>query len=152
MSETAVTVEFRNLDGQPIERGLAWLLESVLADGRRAVVVATSPMRVEALDRGLWTFSNESFLPHGSAAEGRPERQPVWLTEQDENPNGAAVAILVDGAEIAAPAAFERCIHLFDARDPPAREASRLRWKQWTDTGAKPSYWACSPGGWTKQR
>ncbi len=70
------------------------LLEKTLASEKRAVVLAASVDRVEALAAQLWTYDPDSWLPHGTARDGSPEEQPIWLTERDENPNGAAFLFL----------------------------------------------------------
>ena len=86
-------IGFYHLQRTSLEKALPRLLEKVLASGRRAVVMAGSPERVEALNLALWVQDPNGFLPHGSAADGNAERQPVWLTAADENPNGATVLV-----------------------------------------------------------
>ena len=41
------------------------------------LVQAASEERVEALDAHLWTFRDDSFLPHGTAREADPAAQPA---------------------------------------------------------------------------
>jgi DNA polymerase IIIc chi subunit len=91
-------IGFYHLTRTPLERALPSLLEKVLAAGMRAVVMAGSQERVDALNQLLWTYEERSFLPHGSKRDGRPERQPIWLTTEDENPNGADCLVMTDGA------------------------------------------------------
>ena len=102
---------FYHLERQPIERVLPALLEKSLERGWRVVVQAASEERLEALDAHLWTFRDESFLPHGTWREGEPREQPILLTVNDDNPNGAAVRFLIDGAPVPADAdAYERIV------------------------------------------
>ena len=56
------------------------LVEKTLERGWRAVVQAGSEERVEALDTLLWTYREESFLPHGTKRDGNAASQPVFLT------------------------------------------------------------------------
>jgi len=79
-------------------RFLPNLIERTLQRGWRAAVQATSQERLAAIDDLLWTFAEESFLAHGSAAQGDPELQPVWLTLGPDNPNGSQVRFLLEGA------------------------------------------------------
>src|SRR5690554_2251731 len=76
-------IHFHDLAGRPLVPVLAGLLEPVVAAGERAVVVAGSEERLQAVDSGLWTYRPDSFLPHGTAADGHPEWQPVWLTVRE---------------------------------------------------------------------
>ena len=144
-----VEVGFYQLQRSALEPALGRLLEKVLASGKRAVVRASSPERVEALNRALWTFGRDSFLPHGSRADGFAEDQPVFLTDAADYPNGATVLVLVDGAEAEPASPFERCLYLFDGNDPQAVEQARARWRQWRERGARVTYWQQTErGGW----
>ncbi len=118
----------------------------------RALVMAGSPERVKALDGALWVFDQGSFLPHGTAREGRPEAQPVYLTAAEENPNGATLLVLTDGVAPGFMGSFERCLDLFDGNDATAVEAARARWKRLKDAGHDLTYWQQSDqGGWEKK-
>ena len=79
-----------------------------------------SDQRAEALSGILWTYEQNSFLPHGTAADGSPDKQPVWITPDDENPNGADILVLTDGAAAGDIGAWRRCLEMFDGRDETA--------------------------------
>src|SRR5713101_1018580 len=115
-------IGFYHLLSTPLERALPRLLERARAQGHRIVVRAASAERVEHLNALLWTYDDASFLPHGSARDGSPESQPIWLADRAENPNDAAMLVLVDGVEAAELAGFQRCADLFDGNDPAAVE------------------------------
>lgn len=145
-------IRFYHLLRKTLEDALPQMLEMSLERGWRAVVMAGSPERVEALNQHLWTFRKDSFLPHGTASEGEAERQPVWLTDRDENPNGASVLFLTDGAESAALAGYARVCELFDGNDGDAVAAARARWKRYKDAGHELSYWQqTARGGWERK-
>src|SRR5215471_16019552 len=91
-------VVFYQLKGQMPEQVLPTLLQKSLDRGWRVVVQASSEERVEALDAHLWTWRDDSFLPHGTWRETEAAQQPILLTAADHNPNGATVRFLVDGA------------------------------------------------------
>ena len=97
----ATEVNFYHLTKSSLEDALPRLLVKTLQAGERAVVMLGSPERVDALNTHLWTFDPNGFLPHGSARDGEAERQPVWLTHLDENPNGAAFLFVADRARSA---------------------------------------------------
>ena len=141
---------FYHLTRTALEPALGRLLERVLASGQRAVVVASSPERVEALNRALWTFGRESFLPHGSREDGFAEDQPVFLTDQADYPNGATVLVLVDGAEVEPPPRFTRCLYMFDGNDQAAVAQARDFWRRLRERGAALTYWQQTERGWQK--
>src|SRR5262249_41793492 len=66
---TMTEIVFYQLQRQPLERVLPTLIEKSLERGWRVVVQAASEERVEALDAHLWTFRDDSFLPHGTWRE-----------------------------------------------------------------------------------
>ncbi len=133
---------FYHLHRQPLERVLPALIEKSLARGWRVVVQAASEERVEALDAHLWTFRDDSFLPHGTWREAEAREQPILLTVRDDNPNGASVRFLIDGAPVPSDAAaYQRVVLLFDGEDPEAVEAARARWSEAKTNGFEVTYW-----------
>ncbi len=140
-------VSFYHLQREPLEGALPKLLEKALERGMRAVVLAGSVERVEALNARLWTGRNDGFLPHGSARDGFAEDQPIFLTSTEENPNGAALLVLVDGVRASYIGEFERCLDLFDGKDEAAVAAARERWQAAKAAGHDVTYWQQSPSG-----
>jgi DNA polymerase-3 subunit chi len=145
-------VNFYHLTRSTLEQALPRLLEKALQSGGRAVVMAGSPERVEALNAHLWTYDPDAFLPHGSAKDGNAAEQPVWLTAEDENPNNATLLFLADGATSQRLAEFARCFELFDGRDETAVDTARERWKRLKAEGHTIAYWQQNDkGGWEKR-
>ena len=140
-------VLFYHLEHQPLERVLPNLIERALERGWRAVVQAGSQERVEALDTLLWTYREESFLPHGTKRDGNPAEQPVYLTDGEDNPNGSTVRFLVDGAAAGALEGYTRLVYLFDGRDAAAVGKARELWKRAKDAGCATTYWQQSSEG-----
>ncbi len=134
-------VDFYHLSSSPVERTLPQLLERILKTGERAVVMAASQDRLEALSNTLWTYSPNSWLPHGSVKDGFAAQQPVWLTDNDENPNGAKFLVLMDGMSSSRMGEYDRCLDIFDGNVEPMREAARDRWKAAKAAGHELRYW-----------
>lgn len=144
---------FYQLNGQTLERILPPLIARSLERGWRVVVQASSDERVEALDAHLWTWRDDAFLPHGTWREAEAAEQPVLLTVNADNPNGATVRFLVDGAAVPADAAaYERLVLLFDGDDPEALETARARWASAKSEGFEVTYWRADANGrWQRQ-
>src|SRR5215216_3085872 len=135
-------VHFYHLQQKPLEAVLPTLIEKSLARGWRAVVQATSAERLAALDDHLWTFADESFLPHATDKEPDAAEQPVVLTLAEANPNGAAIRFLVEGAPVPADfSAYERVVVVFDGNDEDALAAARAHWKAVKAAGHEVTYW-----------
>lgn len=153
MSEESTTeLYFYHLDQRRLDDVLPNLLERSIARGWRAAVQAASEERVEALDTLLWTYREDSFLPHGTARDGPPAAQPVYLTMADDNPNGAQVRFLVDGAEIADAQNYERVVVIFDGRDDAALVRAREQWQAAKTQGLAISYWQQDDSGRWQQK
>ena len=148
---------FYHLQRQPLESVLPNLIEKSLEKGWRVAVQARSEERLDALDSWLWTYSDESFLAHGRARDGDPGLQPVYLTTGLENPNGAALRIFVEGAEMApvlaqSGAAYARAVALFDGNNEDELLLARAQWKELKERGFAVTYWQQGANGrWEKK-
>lgn len=140
-------VLFYHLERQPLEQVLPTLLEKSLERGWKAVVQAGHEERLDALDLVLWTYREDSFLPHGTKRDGAPERQPVFLTTGPDNPNAATVRFLVDGADAETFDGHARYVYLFDGNDAEAIARARAAWKRAKAAGCEVTYWQQSETG-----
>ena len=141
MSDGVTEVYFYHLERRTLEEVLPTLLERSLERGWRAAVQAASEERVEALDTLLWTYREESFLAHGTARDGHVEAHPIYLTSGGDNPNGAQVRFLVDGAELDDASPYARVVYVFDGRDEGAVAQARAEWQKAKTQGFSVSYW-----------
>ena len=152
MTDGPCEVWFYHLERTALDQALPELLEKTLARGWKALVRATSADRVEHLDGWLWSYRDDSFLPHGVEGEPLAERQPILITTGMDNANAANALFLVDDAEPGETAPFERCVLLFDGRDEAAVRAARGRWPAFKAAGCTVSYWRQGEtGGWRKE-
>jgi len=144
-------IGFYHLTASPLEKALPRLLEKILKAQKRAVIICESQERLDYLNTTLWTLGKASFLPHGSAKEGFGEDQPIWLTTQDENPNGAQFLVLIEGSNVPSLSNYERCLDLFDGNDEEAVANARKRWKTYKEQDHAVTYWKqMEKGTWEK--
>ena len=126
------------------------LLGRTLDKGERALVRLGSEEQLAHIDAALWDSTEPPWLPHGSARTGHATLQPIWLTCQDENPNGARYLFLLDGCA-PPPGDWARLFDLFDGRDDAAVIAARSRWTAAKAAGHELTYWQQGERGWTKR-
>lgn len=144
-------VLFYHLETQPLERVIPVLLEKTLERGWKAVVEVGGPDRAEMLDRLLWTYRDESFLPHGLAGAGDEADQPVLITTGPENPNGAEVRFFADRAVPQSAEGYRRIVFLFSGHDPDAVTEARAAWRTLRE-GNELTYWQQDADGrWAKR-
>lgn len=151
MSEAACEVWFYHLERSGLDQVLPELLERTLARGWKAIVRAREAERIEHLDGWLWSYRDDSFLPHAPDGEPQAQRQPVLLTTGMVNANGADVLFLVDGAEPGELAGYARCMVVFDGRDEAQLAVARSQWKAVKANGHAAVYWKQQERGWEKQ-
>lgn len=143
---------FYHLEFQPLERVIPVLLERSLERGWRVVVETGSRERAEVLDAVLWTYRDESFLPHGMASGDQFDaHHPVVIVADATNPNGANVRFFVDRAVPQSAAGYERIVYMFSGHDPDAVTEARAAWRALRE-GNEVTYWQQEQNGrWVKK-
>ena len=144
-------VHFYHLTRTGLDQALPRLLGRTLLAGQRAVVLCSSAQRVAELDDLLWACRDPDWLPHGTAADGEAELQPIWLTTEDSAPNGAGFLFQLDGLASARPEDYARVLDLFDGNDEQAVGAARERWTACNKAGHSLVYWQQGPQGWERK-
>ena len=144
---------FYHLQNQPLEAVLPNLVEKSRERSWQAAIQAASEERLQALDDHLWTFRDDSFLPHGTDREPDAASQPVVLTLRETNPNAAAIRFLVEGADLPPDAGdYQRICVLFDGTDQDALLRAREQWKAAKAAGHAVAYWQQDDDGrWLKK-
>jgi DNA polymerase-3 subunit chi len=146
-------VLFYHLQNMSLESVLPPLLEKSLERGWRVVVQSTSQERTEALDSHLWTYRDDSFLPHATWRSGDAEDQPIVLVVEEANPNRANVRFLVDNAGLPADAdAYDRMVLVFNGDDTDALAAARRAWTDCKARGFEVTYWQADERGRWQRR
>ncbi len=144
---------FFHLQSRPLEQVLPTILDRALSRGQKVVVEVSSQERLGAVDDHLWSYADDSFLPHVTAMEADAAANPVVLTTQAHNPNAAQVRICAEGVRIPdALDGYERIVLIFDGDDPDALNAAREDWKKARFSGHAASYWQQDETGrWEKK-
>ena len=138
-------VDFYHLTAMPLERALPQIAQRVVAGGGRLLIVSDDERQRESLDRLLWTYAPDSFLPHALLGAGNDNAQPVLIAPDVNAANRARHVALVDGRWRDDALDFDRAFHFFDDEHiRPAREA----WKALaTSDGIERRYWKQNEAG-----
>ena len=142
-------VDFYHLTASPLERVLPAIAEKVLGAGNRLLIVADEPL-LATLDRLLWTYAADSFLPHGLAAGAGAgaEAQPILLSTDAAATNGATNVALADGRWRPEALQFERAFYFFDSAHI---DEARGAWRSLKGAeGVEPRYWKQVDGRWVQ--
>ena len=138
-------VDFYHLTVQPLDRVLPMLAEKVLASGARLLVVAEDGPARTHLDKLLWSYAADSFLPHAQIGGEGDAEQPILIAADVNAANGARNILLADGIWRDDALDFDRAFHLFDEESlRPARAA----WKALAGReGVERRYWRQNEAG-----
>ncbi len=139
---------FYHIEHTTLDAAIAPLVEKCL-DRKWRVVIVGHEETLDRLDRALWTFREDSFIPHGRGRSD-PAKQPVLLSTEAQPANAAKVALLLDGSD-ADSALFERCMVIFDGGDEAARAKARQQYKAANDAGQLARYFQQERGGGWKE-
>ena len=138
-------VDFYHLTSQPLDRVLPRIAERVVEGGGRLIVVAESEEQRSAIDRLLWTYAPESFLPHAIAGGDADAQQPILIAADPAPANAARNIALADGVWRDEALTFDRAFHFFDGE---RIAEARIAWKALADRdGIDRRYWKQNDAG-----
>ena len=139
---------FYHLTRRRLEDALPVLVERSLAQGWRVEVRGTRPDTLAQLDDHLWTYSEDSFVPHVRASSDGAASSPVVLSDQPLS--GYDCILCINGAELSATevTTSKRACVIFDGHDDAALTHARGQWKSLTGAGCSAQYWSEESGKW----
>jgi len=142
---------FYHLESSSVEGILPGLLEKTRQKGWRALVKLPEA-QLKEIDEYLWTYKDDSFLPHGRDDEPMSEQQPITLSADIMDADGHQAVFLLGGTEIEDMSGVQRCMVMINGRSETDVTRERQRWKALKDTGANLSYYQQNDrGGWDKK-
>lgn len=133
-------VEFVKLKKPEKALHLCELAEEFFTSGERVLIMVQDDNQAVTLDRFMWTWKKGSFLPHAfdnGAVDCLDE--PVVITVEERNPNGARVLIMGNPASFQFAQQFERIIDFAEIHDDDLAEAARRRFALFREAGFAPS-------------
>lgn len=146
-------IHFYHLTKSSLRDALPALLHKVLANDSKALVLAPDAAKFKEVDEFLWTLGTERFVPHGTPNEEFQDEQPVFLSQEEENPNSADILVTINREQPGFYKDFSRVMDIFDGNDDTAVEKARERWKAYSnDNDATLIYWQQDEKGkWQKK-
>ena len=132
---------FYHLERASVDQALPELLMKLMAQGGRAVICSSEDSRLNHLDSHLWTFRDDSFLPHGLIEAGQSEDQPILLSPSPQNLNQANMLFCLDGVDPGDVDVWDRVIVMFEASDETSVARARALWAAQKKSEIDISYW-----------
>jgi len=142
---------FYHLEASSLKGVLPGLLEKTLQKGWRALVKLPTAELAD-MDAYLWTFQEDSFLPHGRDDEPQSAQQPILLSADCDSATGFDAVFLIGGAQMPDMAQASRAMVMINGRNTEDVTRERGRWKQLKATGASLAYYQQNErGAWEKK-
>lgn len=132
---------FYHLTESTLDEALPGLVERSVGRGWRVTIQAVSEARRDEIDNLLWTWSDVSFLAHGTDQEPQAADQPILLTITEANDNASSVRFLVDGAKLQSVGDYERLVVMFDGHNQDQLDIARDQWKTFKTESHDLTYW-----------
>lgn len=141
--------DFYHLQKNTLDEALPKLVSKAYETGQSIKIKVGNELRVDFLNTLLWTFDEESFIPHGTKKDGFAEMEPIFLSSDDETPNNAKILFLVDGADIdiKTTSNFDRILYVFDGNNEDEVKKARKTWKAFKEAASECRYWQQNESG-----
>ncbi|GHU21595.1 hypothetical protein FACS189472_14320 [Alphaproteobacteria bacterium] len=140
-------------DTEKFQSVIIGLLEKVYSSEKKCIFFSPMEDRLKVIDKALWTFSTNAFIPHGDKKLGFCDKQPIYFTSVCENPNAATVLMMVDSFDYSSwNDNFEKIILVMNSSDKNNSQLDVINELQ-SDLQKKLKnvrYWEQASSGWTK--
>ena len=103
-------------------KSMAPLLLKILEEGKKVIIFCQDEAKMQEVDKGLWQFSKTKFVPHVTNLEKDIEelsswqRQPVIISNEEENKNDADHLVLIDRPSPDFIKKFSRIFYFYDSQ------------------------------------
>jgi DNA polymerase-3 subunit chi len=130
-------VDFYILDedtGENRQHYACRLTDKAYRQGRKVYIHTNSPGETQILDRLLWTFRDQSFVPHGISGSADLETTPVIIGDQEPPQQADDVLINLSPLVPSFFSRFQRVAEIVDQQEEVKR-SSREHYQFYRDRG-----------------
>ncbi|MGD9638029.1 MAG: DNA polymerase III subunit chi [Alphaproteobacteria bacterium] len=140
-------IDFYHLTAKDISDALPELASKVIESNENMVILTSSKEQTNFFDSLLWTFNPDAWLPHGCYKTGDAQRQPIWITDEYENPNASSIIMILDGMSLPNFSDFKRGLYLFNGKDENSLNKARTAWSDAKKNDCDLHYWQQEANG-----
>ncbi|HBE92840.1 MAG TPA: DNA polymerase III subunit chi [Gammaproteobacteria bacterium] len=130
-------VDFHILESEGPDRAMhhaCRLINKAYMQGHRLHVRVTDASYAEQLDKLLWSFSDQSFVPHELQGTGDATPAPVNISIMGDSPEPDVILVNLCDNMPETYRHHERLIEIV-AGDPDSTTAARERYRQYRESG-----------------
>ncbi len=145
-------IRFYHMEHSTLDQALPAITVKAFQSGKRIMIRVPDKKEATRLNDLLWVFHQNMFLPHGAEGDKHADKQPVWITSQDNNENNATILITTHGCTMDNLDEFEMVCEILDGRVDSQITEARARWKTYKGDNHDLTYWQQDENGkWNKK-
>jgi len=134
----ATEIVFIVLNSAVKSRIVCDLAENCYLNNQRLVIYAKSEEECKKIDSLLWTWKQQSFIPHKYLESlSTSQKEPIVLTTNIDTPADYNTLLLVDPLPVEKVIQFSKVIDFAEKYDSQGIELSRQRYKLYKDQDLK---------------
>ena len=147
-------IYFYNTSSRDFLRDITLLIERLYLLEHKVIVLCPDNNVSAIVDDYLWSYKDESFLPHSIADQDHSELDSIIISSHQLNLDFYKILIVFKGSSISFDYSnnFEKVYYFFDDNSNDEREIARTLWKEAKKSGTKCKYWQVQENKWTLVR
>ena len=143
-------INFYKITRSSVEKLLPRLLEKIIQEGSMVNFLFKNQNRLEYIDDFLWTYSNESFIPHYVDDSNYINVHPILLSLSENINNNADVFVTIEGYLPENIEKYKKIIDIIDGKDDQIIKDALVRVEHIKNKGYKVDCWRQEISGWEK--
>lgn len=111
-------INFYQVD-ETIIKSLAPVLIKILEEKKKVLIFCRNQAQIKAIDDSLWSYGRNKFIPHITISDKEfvLERQPILISDKEENANKADYLVFLDLPSESFAKSFSRVFHFFEEQN-----------------------------------
>ena len=89
-------INFYQTQSEDIAKTFCKISEKCYYSNSNTLVITENEDYSNSVDKSLWTYSKEHFIPHATSRDPLPDRQSILITTKPENLNNSEIIIFVN--------------------------------------------------------
>lgn len=143
-------ITFYQVMNDEIVKSSCKILEKCYSNNLNTFVEVGDNETKQMLNKSLWTFSQKSFIPHGSDEDPIPEEQPIFISNESDCPINATCLMLIGKYRMDIEN-FERILVMIDGSSEQEVKNARSMVEKYQDLGHEVEYFAQqNSGAWQR--
>ena len=141
---------FYNSSHRDVVRDIAWLTENIFKKNNRIVIFCTDHETAEVVDDFIWSYRDDSFIPHSIKKHRETSLDPILVTTDLDGGYEHNVLVALNGVLIKENdwQRFTKIYYFFDDQDSEEKETARSMWKSFSSLDVNCKYWINEKNKW----